>query len=173
LRTRWKPRVSPSPTAQELLDQLAIEMWKSPLAERWHAGALAEPAQTVLLVLAFDTEVQMNGLLGFLENRTGALLPEVTRAFETIGARDVAATLQAVAAVLAEHGVTHAQLRADLDALPLHAITSFDAAHDERARRAAGELEVLADALDLPAAMSLLETYVGAQRGALLAALAR
>lgn len=150
--------------APELLDRLSVAMWEAPLEERWRARALSETAQTVLLVLAFGTELEMDGLTGFLENRTGALLRDVTAAFARIGAHQTAAALDSVAAVLNRHGVTHAQLRADLDRLPRHTITSFDQAHDTNARKAADELDVLEQGLYLNAdepepVTALLEAY--------------
>src|SRR5262245_33082610 len=103
------------PTPSEILVELSIRMWEPALAEKWRTCSFPQPVMNVLLILAFETDVRMSGLTGFLDNTTGAFLPDVIRAFDAIGAAKTSRLLQSVASTMAKHGVTHEQLRNDLN----------------------------------------------------------
>lgn len=150
-------------TPSDLIDELSARMWQPELADRWRARSLPTPAMTALLVLAFKTDVEMSGLVGFLENTTGELLPETIAAFETIGASKTAQSLRSVEGVMTKHGITRPQLRNDLAG--------------ERARQmtALGRLEkklYLRDPTVEPVAR-LLEAYVSRHHDELLELLER
>jgi hypothetical protein len=85
----------------------------------------------VILVLDFDTEVNMQGMLGFLENSTGLYLAETIEAFHRIGAQATADILQNIQGILETHGVSTSQLRSDFDGTTLYQITSFNELHGD------------------------------------------
>ena len=58
------------------------------------------------LFLDFDTEVSINGMLGFLENSAGLRFPETIEAFDLIGASRTVAVLRDIETTLKRHGVT-------------------------------------------------------------------
>ena len=74
----------------------------------------------------------MNGILGFLENSTGFYLPDTIVAMEAIGAHDTAAILRTIQRIMAEHGVTHEQLRGNLARMQEWQITTFAESHGEK-----------------------------------------
>jgi len=78
-----------------------------------------------VLIIDFDTEVCMSGILGFLENSIGFYLADTIAALEAIGAHDTAATLCTIQRIMEEHGVTHERLRGDLAHMQEWQITTF------------------------------------------------
>lgn len=116
----------------KLIDALSICIYEPPLtAARDCLREIAEPLRVPILVLDFDTELNMNGMLGFLENSTGLFFPETIEAFKTIGAFETVAVLQAIGNTLERHGVTPSRLRGDFDGTQEHQITSFQELHGD------------------------------------------
>ena len=93
--------------------------------------SVPEALRTPVLIIAFDTEVIMNGILGFLENSTGFYLADTIAAMEAIGAQGTAATLRTIQRIMAEHGVTHERLKGDLARMQEGQITTFADCHGE------------------------------------------
>lgn len=150
--------------SSEVLSDLSVQMWRPPLFDAWRARSLSEPAMTVLLILAFGTDVEMEGLSGFLENSSGEFLPEIIDAFEAIGAIKTAAILRQVRQVMQQHGVTHADLRADFDGVAEYTISSFRETHGEAAAKMSDALQAHERALYIydrssEAVYELLEQY--------------
>lgn len=74
--------------AVSFLRELSVAVYEPPFsAARERLRELPAALRTVVLVVDFDTEVSMEGMLGFLENSPGRYLPETITAFETIGPR--------------------------------------------------------------------------------------
>src|SRR5262245_49861118 len=131
-----------SMSADEILDSLAIQIYKPPLSKlRQDLRSVPEVFRIPVLIIDFDSAVCMNGILGFLENSTGFYLADTIAAMESIGARDTAATLRTIQRIMAEHGVTHERLRGDLDRMQEWQITNFAESHGE-------DLSQMADLVD-------------------------
>lgn len=64
------------------------------------------PLRIVILVLDFDTEVAMSGLLGFLKNSTGRYLKETVEALARIGATRSSLSSKSVVAIARKYRVT-------------------------------------------------------------------
>jgi hypothetical protein len=129
----------------EVLNQLVLNSYEAPLSTlRDQLRHLPEALQTVILVSDFDTELNMNGVLGFLENSTGLYLPDTIEAFLRIGAPRTAGTLARIQGILSQHGVTTSRLREDLSSLEQYQITTFLDSHGH-------ETESMADAVCLEA----------------------
>jgi hypothetical protein len=94
-----------------------------------------------ILIIDLDIEVQMNGILGFLENLTGRYLTDTIDALHTIAAHDTAKTLRVIHGIMIEHGVTFERLRDDFANCQEFEITSFGELHGE-------ELSQMADLID-------------------------
>jgi hypothetical protein len=63
-----------SMSTDEILDNLRIQIYKPPLSKlREDPRSVPEVLRIPVLIIAFDTEVCMKGILGFLENSTGFL----------------------------------------------------------------------------------------------------
>ncbi len=67
----------------EICEKLSLEMWDIGLSE-WSSGT-ADFIQTALFIIAFDTELSMEGIFTFLENSIGHYAPEIIQAFKAIG----------------------------------------------------------------------------------------
>jgi hypothetical protein len=101
-----------SMSTDEILDGLAIQIYEQSLSKlREDLRSVPEVFRIPVLIIDFDTEVCMNGILGFLENSTGFYLADTIAAMETIGARGTGTTLRTIQRIMAEHGVTHERLR--------------------------------------------------------------
>lgn len=121
-----------SMSTDEILDSLAIEVYRPPLSKlRDDLRSVPEVIRIPVLIIDFDTEMCMQGILGFLENLTGFYFADTIAAMEAIGARDTAATLRTIQGIMTEHGVTHELLRGDFARLHEFQITTFAESHGE------------------------------------------
>jgi hypothetical protein len=161
----------------DILDDLATHINEPPLNVLRHAiRELPDAIRIPILIIDFDIELNMNGILGFLENSTGRFLAETIAAFEAIGATRTAATLRRIDAIMLEHGVTTADLHADLSRLSLFQVTTFVASHGESASAMADVIGRESENLYLysenrePIVM-LLESYVDRHRESMIEAL--
>ena len=90
---------------------------------------IENPLHLLFLLVDCDIEIQMNGLLGFLENCTGEHLHATIDALTAIGANKAANDLRLVESCMCRHGVTWAGLRADFEGHKEFEITSFSGTH--------------------------------------------
>jgi len=116
----------------KLVETLSIRIYEPPLSTlRDRLREIAEPLRVPMLVLDFDTELNMSGMLGFLENSTGLYFPETIEAFEKIGASETVSILRAIERTLERHGVTPSGLRADFAGTQEYQITTFRDLHGD------------------------------------------
>jgi Domain of unknown function (DUF4375) len=121
-----------SMSVDTILDSLAIQIYEPPLVSlRQSLRSIPEVLRIPILVIDFDTEVQMQGILGFLENSTGLYLIDTIDAFETIAAQDTAEILRSIRRIMGDHGVTVERLRTNIADMPEFAISSFRQRHGE------------------------------------------
>ncbi len=119
-------------SSAKLIEALSIQIYQPPLCSaRERLREIAEPLRVPILILDFDTEVTMQGILGFLENSTGLFFAETIEAFEKIGALKTVSVLRAIGDTLKKHGVTTDQLRADFFGTEQYQITSFSKLHGD------------------------------------------
>jgi hypothetical protein len=105
-------------TAPEILDELGVRIYQPPLLDlRGRVRELPAAFRVPMLVIDFDTEVHMQGILGFLENSTGRYLKETVDALSAIGARRTAATMKGIEEILARHGVDAVTRSGGIEAL--------------------------------------------------------
>jgi hypothetical protein len=161
---------------REMIEALSIRIYEPPLSSaRNRLRNLSEPLRVVILILDFDTEVTMNGMLGFLENSTGLFFAETIDDFKKIGSLETAEVLRCITGTLHKHGVTPSTLRSDFVGTELYQITNFRELH--------GDLGSLPDEIERDAqrlylygkpdsselVWSLLEKFVEQNREAILA----
>jgi hypothetical protein len=83
--------------ASALLVDLSVQVYSPAWSRsRLRLGEWPAAVRTVVLVLDYETEVQMEGLLGFLENSTSRFLPETIDALQAIGAARTAEALREI-----------------------------------------------------------------------------
>jgi len=117
---------------QDILNDIGLKSYEKPLSSiRVNPGwpSLRNPLDLAVLLIDFDTEVNMNGLLGFLENPTGAYLDQTIEAFRILGASQTADTLCRVRELMEQQGVSHQRLREPHRHTIEYQITSFSELH--------------------------------------------
>jgi hypothetical protein len=164
----------------KLIEALSIRIYEPPLSTaRDRLREVAEALRIPILVLDFDTEVCMNGMLGFLENSTGLFFRETIDAFHKIGASETASILRAIEKTLERHGVTPARLRADFVGTHEYQITTFRELHGNlgtlpsEVEEDAGRLYLYGKAGTGEPVWSLLEAFVEENRPELFAEIGR
>lgn len=70
-------------TGETLCEKLSLEMWNGCKMEDWPNWP--DFIQTAYFILAFDTELTMEGIFTFLENSIGHYAPQIIAAFRAIG----------------------------------------------------------------------------------------
>jgi len=167
----------------EIVQHLAIKVFEPPLSNLLDdLRSVPEVLRIPILLIALDTEVMMNGMLGFLENSTGLYLVDTIDALEAISAHKTADTLRTIQRIMSDHGVTVEHLRRNVNSGQLHEITNFRKTHGEElvpmAKQIDGEARKLyiyhyhSGENDRPEPVfDLLETYLEGRRVELVAAL--
>lgn len=114
------------------LDELSIRMWEEPLHSRIRRReGLDGPSLVVVTIEALRTEIEMGGVLSFLENQpAGFTLADAIHACDAIGARPSGDILRAVERLMVEHGVTSEALRADVQNAEAGQITTSSQIHE-------------------------------------------
>lgn len=80
-------------TGEMFCEKLADEMWAYDV-KQWLA--CAEFIQTACFLIAFDTELAMEGIGTFLENALGQVVLPIIQVFRAVGAQKEADTLEAI-----------------------------------------------------------------------------
>ena len=155
-------------TGEEILNDVGIRGYERPLSDirnlpTW--PSLTSPLQVTLLVIDFDTEVSMNGILGFLENSTGAYLNQTIDVFIMLGAIQTAEVLQRIHTTMIKHAITHERLRAPYQQASEYQITNFSELHGPSIDEFAAEVcgfgkELYVYDRTQPSPFPLLEAYV-------------
>ena len=70
-------------TGEKLCEKLSLEMWNCCKVEQWPSWV--DFIQVAYFIIAFDTEVTMEGIFTFLENSIGHYAPQIIKAFREIG----------------------------------------------------------------------------------------
>lgn len=101
-------------SGKDILNEIGLKAYSKPLngirrLPSW--PSLNDPLHVAVLLVDFDTEVTMNGLLGFLQNSTGAYLDQTIEACRLLGAKQTTDTLCRVREVMARCDVSHQRLR--------------------------------------------------------------
>jgi hypothetical protein len=138
-------------TASELLEELMVQAYNPPLVtfRSTRRTPIEGCLHRLLLFIDFDTEVSMQGILGFLENSNGEFLPDVIAMFEDIGATETSTLLREIARIMEQQGLTHARLRQDLEGHEEYELTSFSKLHGPEAATVGNLIDVKARSLYL------------------------
>lgn len=80
-------------TGETLCEKLATELWRNDYSQWLEC---ADFIQTASFLIAFDTELTMEGIFTFLENSIGHYTPNIIKAFRAIGDNGDADTLEEI-----------------------------------------------------------------------------
>jgi hypothetical protein len=158
----------------DVISELSVLIYQKPLVHlREHINSVPEVFRVLMLIIDFDTEITMNGILCFLENYTGRYLNETIDAFLLIGATETANTLSVIRSIMKKYDITWEKLRGDFADSQEYEITSFRKLHEENAQRMAKEVLVIDNSLyiyhqNAEPVFDLLEKYIDRNRERLL-----
>ncbi|MCP1307330.1 DMP19 family protein [Paenibacillus tyrfis] len=119
-------------SADEIMDHVGINRYSQEniqLKDEEVFFKLPALLQDIVLLIDFDTELIMNGILGFLENSTGKYLNETIEALERIGAVHDANALKDIKRILENYNLSTGQLHRDLQDLEPYEINYFRQVH--------------------------------------------
>jgi len=114
--------------ADDLIQELGGLIYQEPLSRiRYEKDYpnLANPLHITVLLMDCDIEIDMNGMLGFIENETGRHLHKTIDALELIGATKCSAVFRSVENCMAKHQITWERLQRDYEGVKEFQITSF------------------------------------------------
>ncbi|WP_379159147.1 DUF4375 domain-containing protein [Paenibacillus sp. sgz5001063] len=94
---KWFPKDSTTLSAEEIVDSVCSNIYEPEYAATREA-VLKSPGflREIMLLIDLDTELTMNGILGFLENSSGQYLLETIQALQHIGAAEDAEILEQI-----------------------------------------------------------------------------
>ncbi|PZT53483.1 DMP19 family protein [Paenibacillus silvae] len=152
-------------SGEEIVGGIAMDIYRAEFSViRERLSELPEVARDILLIIDLDTELSMNGLTGYLENASGEYLGQTIEALVRIGDETDAAILQKVQQLLSEHHVTVDQLRANVESLSEHDITTSLQTHGADIHEVLQQVQKAAELLsfqtDNEGSFDLLYQYV-------------
>ena len=165
----------PSMPPQEIINEIALNQYNgknSHLKDPKIFSTLPQVIQDILLMADLDTELSMDGILGFLENSTGLYLAETIAALQRIGAQEDAEVLINISNILARYGIDTQTLRENVNKGNLYDITSFLETHGNQYDAMADEIIAEAEKLYINTSernvFDQLEGYIGRNKRKLL-----
>jgi hypothetical protein len=164
-------------TSSELLSEFVSRMHKPPLTAMREDGAitdLSNPIAVLMLVVDFDTELAMSGIIDFIGNETGRYARETVAALASLGCSRLARQLADVLDIAEQAGMTHGVIQSERrEHLTLYEVTSFAQDHGTKWEAACEKIDQLAGAFSLQEMYDRLEQYVEQHRQALERAVQR
>lgn len=122
-------------TIHELLSEFSIKIYEPPLSEMRDDNRirdLTNPISVVMLIVDFETEVMMSGIINFIGNSTGAFANETVLALKAIGCDVQASLLQKILDIAAAAGMTHEAIQKERSGVVGYAVTSFTQTHGDK-----------------------------------------
>lgn len=111
-------------TPDDLVEQIASVIYDEELLSvRNRVEELPELLKTIIWVIDFDTELSINGILGFLENSSGRYLNATIRTFRLIEATEDACLLEQI-----EKRIEGIDFSSEIELQPSQ-ITTFEQRH--------------------------------------------
>lgn len=122
--------------AADLIGELASLIYQEPLSKLRETGEVKDLTQSVnnvILIIDFNTERLMNGILNFFGNSTGIYANETRMAFNNIGAFRCSGCLARMISIASTAGMTYESIQLDRSIqLEKHdGVTGFTTSWDE------------------------------------------
>lgn len=137
-------------SASDIIDEIASNLYKK---ENFHVrtpniiNKIPLIIKHIILLIDFDIEVNMNGILGFLENSTGLFLEDTIDALERIGANEDTKILKNIKNIMEKYNISTNDLRENVNSGSLYEISSFIEIHGDEYDDMADEISMEADKL--------------------------
>ncbi|KIV52192.1 hypothetical protein TS65_25430 [Aneurinibacillus migulanus] len=134
------------------MEEIALNLYKEEnyhLYEKAIFYKLPIVIRDVILIINFDTELNMQGILGFLENSTGLFLDDTIETLERIQAEEDYKILKAIRSILQKNNVSTSDLRVNVDSQEEYSVNNFIETHGSEYDEMADEICKIADRLYL------------------------
>ncbi len=158
----------------DLLSELSVKIYEPPLSQVRDSGKIADissPVSVVMLLLDFETEVTMNGIVDFLGNSTGLYARETVLALKTIGCSTQAEKLDEILSLASQVGMTNDAIQSDRSGLRPFAVCSFSDVHGKKWDSVMEPIDELNTQIDFDELWEHAEAYVAANKAVLESAL--
>ncbi|MET3544881.1 hypothetical protein ABID47_001475 [Paenibacillus favisporus] len=139
-------------SGEEIINEIALNLYNEEnyhLTERDTFDKLPAVIRDIILVINLDTELNMQGILGFLENSTGLFLNDTIETLQRIQAEEDYDILKAIKSILEQNNVSTQDLRNNVDNQMEYSITSFSETHSSKYDDMVSEISEVADKLYL------------------------
>jgi hypothetical protein len=139
-------------SAEDIIGQISLRLYEQ---ENQHIRdndmflALPTVLRDIILIIDLDTEVSMEGILGFLENSTGLFLDDTILTLERIKANEDCLVMSNIRDILKKYNVSTYDLRDNVNRGNLYDITSFSKTHGSQYDEMADTISVEAEKLYL------------------------
>lgn len=153
----------------ELLDKISELIYEDPLAQIRATGRIANtkiPLHCVMLVIDFDTERMMNGIIDYFGNSTGLYVDETIIALEKIGAKETSKKLSQISAIAKDNGIDYNSIqidqtkfiRASGDKVPK--VISWNELHGDKLENALDEMCGIDETIEESEMYTALENFI-------------
>ena len=113
-----------------------------------------------MLIVDFNTEIEMNGILNFIGNSTGLYARETVEALRIIGCDYDAETLKKILDSADDVDMTHAAIQTDRRSLEPYAVASFSSVHGDKWDEASTLIDSLEDEIDFGRVLNATEEFI-------------
>ena len=146
-----------------LRSDLSIAIYAEPLSCFRDTAAIRDPTNplaVVMLLIDYETECSMSGIVTLLGNSTGSRLPETIKALESIGCASHATSLAQIQEIGRQSGMTYDAIQEDRSSLSEFTVTSFSALHGDKWDDATDRIRLIHDTVDFDEFWLKLNAYV-------------
>ncbi|ODG93190.1 MULTISPECIES: DUF4375 domain-containing protein [Bacillaceae] len=119
-------------SGEEIVEEIASNLYEGEnylIFQEEYFYKIPEQIRDVILLINFDTELAMEGILGFLENSSGVYLNDTIETLEKIKAEQDHNILNNIKHILDENNISTSQLRANTKDQELYSIQGFSETH--------------------------------------------
>ncbi|MDR0267219.1 DUF4375 domain-containing protein [Paenibacillus sp.] len=117
-------------SAEDIVSEICTNLYSDRgLQARANFEELPMWLQDIILIIDFDTELNMNGIIGFLENSTGSYLDETIDSLRRIGAIQDYVVLTNIKLILISNGIDPRILRVNMNNQSEYKISSSQMMH--------------------------------------------
>jgi hypothetical protein len=149
--------------SRRILDALAVAAWAPPLRLLRESGAIGDvshPLCVVMLLIDFDTEVLLNGIIGFIGNSTGRYARQTVAAFERVGCEEEAGTLLRILDHAEAAGITHEALQRARSAIAEYSVVTPAGMHGDGWDLVCARLSSMCDEIDMQAVFGKVGKFI-------------
>ncbi|MEH7226702.1 DUF4375 domain-containing protein [Bacillus sp. JJ1566] len=134
-------------SSEKIIEEVASNLYKEEslhLTEKNTFYKLPEVIRDIILIINLDTELTMQGILGFLENSTGLFLDDTIETLCKIKAVEDYIILKEIRSIIIHNGITTMNLGTDVNNQEEYSRTNFNKTHGPDYSEMAEEISEIA-----------------------------